>query len=78
MFLLINEVIAYAIGIIIYLMGLLGIGYLICMIGIITVGFPLTLLFIFRPTPKIARISNVLSLAILGGLFVIAMFVGRL
>jgi 4-hydroxybenzoate polyprenyltransferase len=77
-FLLVNEFIAYVIGIIIYLIGLLGIGYLICMIGIITVGFPLTLLFIFHPTPKIARISNVLSLAILGSLFVVAMFLGRL
>ncbi|MFW9820344.1 MAG: UbiA family prenyltransferase [Candidatus Thorarchaeota archaeon] len=77
-FLLINELIAYIVGITIYLLGLLGIGYLICMIGIIAVGFPLTLLFIFHPTPKIARISNVLSLAILGSLFVVAMFLGRL
>ncbi|MFX0024272.1 MAG: UbiA family prenyltransferase [Candidatus Hermodarchaeota archaeon] len=77
-FLLVNEFTAYIIGIVIYLMGLLGIGYLICMIGIITIGFPLTLLFIFHPTPKIARISNVLSLAILGSLFVVSMFLGRL
>jgi 4-hydroxybenzoate polyprenyltransferase len=77
-FLFINEVIAYVIGIMIYILGLLGIGYLICMIGIIAVGTPLNILFILRPSPKIARITNVLSLAILGSLFVIAMFIGRL
>jgi 4-hydroxybenzoate polyprenyltransferase len=77
-FLLLNELIAYTIGITIYLLGLLGIGYLICMISIIIVGTPLNILFILRPTPKIARITNLLSLAILGSLFVIAMFTGKL
>ncbi|MFX0002634.1 MAG: UbiA family prenyltransferase [Candidatus Hodarchaeota archaeon] len=77
-FLLINELIAYTVGIMIYLLGLLGIGYLICMISIITVGTPLNILFILRPTPKIARITNILSLAILGSLFVTAMFIGKL
>ena len=77
-FLFINEIIAYIIGILIYVLGLLGIGYLICMICIIAVGIPLNLLFIFKPTPKIARIVNVLSLAILGSLFVIGMFIGKL
>ncbi|MFX1379834.1 MAG: UbiA family prenyltransferase [Promethearchaeota archaeon] len=77
-FLLINEFIAYTIGIMIYLLGLLGIGYLICMLGIISIGIPLSILFILRPTPKIARITNLLSLAILGSLFVAAMFIGKL
>jgi len=77
-FLLINEIIAYIIGITIYILGLLGIGYLICMVCIITIGIPLNLLFILRPSPKIARIVNVLSLAILGSLFVVAMFIGKL
>jgi len=77
-FLLINEVIAFIIGITIYLLGLLGIGYMICMINIIVIGIPLNVLYILRPVPKIARIVNVLSLAILGSLFVIAMFIGRL
>jgi 4-hydroxybenzoate polyprenyltransferase len=77
-FLLINEFIAYIIGIMIYILGLLGIGYLICIICTIAIGIPLNLLFIFRSTPKIARIVNVLSLAILGSLFVIGMFLGRL
>ncbi|MFX0155834.1 MAG: UbiA family prenyltransferase [Candidatus Hodarchaeota archaeon] len=77
-FLLINETIAYIIGIMIYLLDLLGIGYLICMICIIAVGVPLNLWFILQPSPKIARITNVLSLAILGSLFVISMFIGRL
>ena len=77
-FLLVNEIIAYIIGIIIFILGLLGIGYLICMICIIVVGIPLNLWFILRPSPKIARITNVLSLAILGSLFVIAMIIGKL
>ena len=77
-FLLINEIIAYIIGITIYLLGLLGIGYLICIIFIIAIGLPLNLWFIIRSSPKIAQIVNVLSLAILGSLFVIAMFVGKL
>ncbi len=77
-FLLINELIAYIIGIVIYLLGLFGIGYLICMISIIVIGVPLNLLFIIRPSPKIARTINVLSLAILGSLFVLAMFIGKL
>ncbi len=77
-FLLINEIIAYIIGILIYLLGLLGIGYLICIICIIAIGFPLNLWFILKSTPKIARTVNVLSLAILGSLFVIGMIIGRL
>ncbi len=77
-FLLINEFIAYIIGILIYILGLFGIGYLICMITTIAIGIPLNLLFIFRSTPKIARIANILSLAILGTLFVVAMFIGKL
>lgn len=77
-FLLINEFIAYIVGIFIYILGLFGIGYLICMITTIVIGVPLNLLFIFRPSPKIARIANILSLAILGSLFVVAMFIGKL
>ena len=77
-FLLINEFLAYIIGILIYILGLFGIGYLICMITTIAIGIPLNLLFIFRPSPKIARIANILSLAILGSLFVVAMFIGKL
>jgi len=77
-FLLINEVIAYIISILIYILGLLGIEYLICMISIIIVGTILNLIFIFYPTPHTARIVNILSLAILGSLFVIAMVFGKL
>jgi len=77
-FLLINEFIAYIIGILIYILGLFGIGYLICMITTIAIGIPLNLLFIISSSPKIARIVNILSLAILGSLFVVAMFIGKL
>ena len=77
-FLLINEIIAYIVGILIYSLGLLGIGYLICIICIIAIGAPLNLWFIVQSSPKVAQIVNVLSLAILGSLFMIAMFIGRL
>lgn len=77
-FLLFNEFLAYTVGIMIYLLGLLGVGYLICVICTITIGIPLNLLFFFRSSPKIARIVNVLSLAILGSLFIIGMLIGRL
>jgi 4-hydroxybenzoate polyprenyltransferase len=77
-FLLINEFIAYIIGILIYVLGFFGIGYLICMITIIAIGTPLNLLFIFLSTPKVARIVNILSLAILGSLFVVAIIIGKL
>jgi len=77
-FLIINEILAYIIGIVIYFLGLLGIGYLICMICIIAVGIPFNILFILRSTPKIARITNLLSLAVLGSLFVIGMITGKI
>ncbi|MFX1532326.1 MAG: hypothetical protein ACFFBC_14510, partial [Promethearchaeota archaeon] len=77
-FLLINEVMAYIISILIYVLGLLGIGYLICMICIIIVGTILNLIFIFHPTSRIAKIVNILSLAILGSLFIIAMVIGKI
>ncbi|MFW9771312.1 MAG: hypothetical protein ACFFEO_03980 [Candidatus Thorarchaeota archaeon] len=77
-FLLINEFIAYIVGIMIYILGFLGIGYLICIICIITIGTPMNVLFFLQPSPKIARIVNVLSLAILGSLFIIGMLIGRL
>jgi len=76
-FLLINEIIAYVFAIAVYLVGLFGIGYLVCII-IIIIGVFLNLTFILRPTPKVARIVNVLSLAILGMLFIIAMVIGKL
>jgi len=77
-FLLINEFIAYIIGITIYILGLLGLGYLTRIICIIAIGLPLNLPFIFKSTPRVARIVNVLSLVILGSLFVIGMSIGRI
>jgi hypothetical protein len=78
MFLLVNEIMAYIVGIAAYWTGLFNIGYLFCMIGIIVVGLPLTLFFVFRPTPRNANIINMLSLGILGIFFILSMVVGRM
>ncbi|MFX0204183.1 MAG: UbiA prenyltransferase family protein [Candidatus Hodarchaeota archaeon] len=78
LFLLVNEIMAYVVGIAVYWTGILNIVYLFCMIGIIIVGLPLTLFFIFWPTPRNANIANMLSLGILGILFILGMILGRL
>jgi len=74
---LINEAIAYLLALSVYATGLLGPRYLYCIIGIVTVGIPLSLIFIRRPSPEIANITNMLSLGILGMLFVFGMTLGK-
>ncbi|MFB0561407.1 MAG: hypothetical protein ACETWM_09370 [Candidatus Lokiarchaeia archaeon] len=76
-FLLVNEIIAYTLGLSVYITGILGSEYLYCMIGIIVIGLPMTLIFVYRPSPKIASITNMLSLGILGMLFVLGMILGK-
>jgi len=77
-FLLINELIAYVFGLLVYFTGLFGIGYLICIILTISVGLPMTIFFIYKPSPKTGNIVNMMSFGILGMLFVIAMIIGRI
>lgn len=76
-FYFINETIAYLLALSVYATGLLGPGYLYCIIGIVIVGIPLSLIFIRRPSPRIANITNMLSLGILGMLFVFGMILGK-
>lgn len=76
-FYFINEIIAYVLGLSVYATGLLGSGYLYCIIGIVIVGLPLSLIFICRPSPRMGNITNMLSLGILGMLFVFGMILGK-
>ena len=77
-FYLVNEIIAYVLGLSVYATGLLGAGYLYCMIGIVVVGLPLSLLFVYRPSARTGNITNMLSLGILGMFFVFGMILGKL
>ncbi|MFX0174933.1 MAG: UbiA family prenyltransferase [Candidatus Hodarchaeota archaeon] len=76
-FLLINELIAYIFGLLVYFTRIFGIGYLICIILTIAIGLPMTLFFVYKPSPKIANIVNMMSFGILGMLFIIGMIVGK-
>jgi 4-hydroxybenzoate polyprenyltransferase len=76
-FLLVNEVIAYAIALSVYLSGALGERYLYCVLGIIIAGSVINLIFVSRPTPRIAGLTNGLSLGVLGMLYILGMVLGR-
>ncbi|NHJ40968.1 MAG: hypothetical protein FK731_13135 [Asgard group archaeon] len=75
-FLLINQLLAYTFGLLVYFMGLFEIAYLYCTIVLIIVGFILTMIFIIKPTPKVANITNMLSFGVLGMLFILGMILG--
>lgn len=76
-FLVINELFAYIIALLVFFMGGLKIGYAYCVIGIIVFGIIINTIFIIKTTPKVADITNKLSLGVLGMLFVIGMILGR-
>jgi len=76
-FLLTNEVAAYIIVLSVYWFGALGQGYFYCVLSIIIVDTIINLIFVTKPTPKIASLTNVLSLGILGMLYVLGMILGR-
>jgi 4-hydroxybenzoate polyprenyltransferase len=76
-FLWINELIAYSIGIILYLVEDVGRRYLFCIIAIAVCGSIINLFFTAKPEPKVAILANRMSLGLLGSLFVLAMILGR-
>lgn len=78
LFLLVNEGIAYAVGVAGYFAGGLGAGYLYCMLAIVGGGIIINSVFALEPTPKTADIANRLSLGLLGMLYVLGMVLGRL
>jgi len=76
-FLLINEIAAYILALSVYWIKALGSGYFYCVLGIIIIGTIINLIFITKPTPKIAGLTNALSLGVLGMLYVLGMILGR-
>ncbi|MFW9921956.1 MAG: UbiA family prenyltransferase [Candidatus Thorarchaeota archaeon] len=77
-FLLINELIAYTFGFLVYFSGILNIRFLYCMIVLSSLGFVLSLIFAIKPTPKVAYFTNMFSFMLLGLLFVLGMILGKL
>jgi len=77
-FMLINQLVAYGFAIAVYFTAILKIAYLYCMIALIVIGFILSLIFVFKPTPKVANIINMLSFGLLGMLFIVGLILGRL
>jgi len=77
-FLLTNEVIAYAAALSVYWIGALSQGYFYCILGIIVAGIIINLIFVTKPTPRIANLTNKLSLGVLGMLYVLGMIFGRI
>jgi 4-hydroxybenzoate polyprenyltransferase len=76
-FLWVNELIAYGLGIAVYLVEDLRIGYLYSILAIAVCGSIINLLFTAKPEPKVAVFANRMSLGILGSFFVLAMILGR-
>jgi hypothetical protein len=76
-FLLTNEIIAYAFALIAYWVNDFNPGYLYCVLGTIVAGTMINFIFVNKPTPKIADLTNKLSLGVLGMLYVLGMILGR-
>lgn len=76
-FLLINEIISYVFALSVYATGIFSLGYFFCILSIVIAGLPLTLAFVYHPTPKIGYIVNGLSMSILGTLFILGMILGK-
>ncbi|NPE09510.1 MAG: UbiA family prenyltransferase [Asgard group archaeon] len=76
-FMLINQFLAYGVGIGTYFIGVFKMGFLICMIITAVIGAVMSIIFVIKPTPKVANIVNMLSLGILGMLFIIGLITGR-
>jgi 4-hydroxybenzoate polyprenyltransferase len=77
-FMLINQLFAYAFAIAAYFVGIGKIAYLYCMIVLVVIGLVLSILFVIKPTPKIANIVNMISFGLLGMLFILGLILGRL
>jgi 4-hydroxybenzoate polyprenyltransferase len=77
LFLLANETLAYLVAPSAYWVGALGLGYLYCVLAIIVAGTMINIAFMSRPTPKMADVTNRLSLGVLGMLYVLGMVLGR-
>lgn len=76
-FLIFNEVFAYGCALAGYWLGGFRPGYLYCILGIVGMGMAINLVFIARPTPRRADLTNKMSLGVLGMLYVAGMILGR-
>ena len=76
-FLILTQVAAYAVALAPYFIGALGRGYFYCILGIIAAGTVINIIFVTKPTPKIADLTNRLSLGVLGMLYTIGVILGR-
>jgi 4-hydroxybenzoate polyprenyltransferase len=76
-FLLINEVISYAVSLSVYWVAPMAPGYLYCVLGIVVAGTVLNLVFALKPVPRVADVTNKLSFMLLGTLYVLGMVLGR-
>jgi 4-hydroxybenzoate polyprenyltransferase len=77
-FMLVNQFLAYGVGIGTYFTGVFKIGFLICMIITAVIGTIMSIIFVIKPTPKVANTVNMLSLGILGMLFIVGLITGRM
>lgn len=76
-FLWVNELGAYCIGIASYYIQGFATGFLYCMIAIAVCGTILNILFTIKPEPSVAARINTASFSLLGSLFILAMILGR-
>jgi 4-hydroxybenzoate polyprenyltransferase len=76
-FLIINEAASYICALASFFTGSFRPGYLYCLIGIVIGGIGINTFFLLGPTPKRADLANRLSFMMLGGLYVLGMFLGR-
>ena len=76
-FLVLHEAAAYAAGIAAYFIGNFAPGFLYCMLATAGLGTVINILFLTKPVPERADSTNRLSLGLLGGLYVLAMILGR-
>jgi 4-hydroxybenzoate polyprenyltransferase len=77
-FLVANEILAYASGIAAAFAGDLGHGYLACMVAICVLGTGINAYFLADPTPRRADLANRASLGLLGGLYSLGMVLAGL
>lgn len=77
-FLILHEAAAYAAGLAAFFSGNFALGFLYCMLAIAGLGMVINILFLTKQTPERADITNRLSLGLLGGLYVLAMILGRI
>jgi 4-hydroxybenzoate polyprenyltransferase len=77
LFLIVNEILAYGFALSVHWVGALGPGYLYCVIGIVGAGTIINTIFVIRPTPPVADVTNKISFMLLGTLYVLSMVLGK-